>query len=522
MISNNHVRFKKGINIPLYLSSNVMRFTVTYMHTEKLMWGRFNILVLLFVASMNMLIFFPSFFTLLMGWDGLGLTSFLLVIYYQNPKSLGAGMITALTNRMGDAMLLLGVALSLNTNNWLIINMWNSNFDLIIILLIMTAAMTKSAQLPFSSWLPAAMAAPTPVSALVHSSTLVTAGVFLLIRFHSYLCQIILFETMLLVMATMTMFMAAFAAMFECDLKKIIALSTLSQLSVMMTSLALGLPKLALFHLLTHALFKALLFICAGSFISMSAHNQDLRYFGNMMNQAPLTASCFTIGNMSLCGLPFLSGFYSKDLIIELMMFNTSNMIMLLIILMATGGTAMYSIRLSVFALFNSHMNLPFNNINDEDTNILQPILLLTSGAVIAGAIMNWAFYPFSTEAFLPINIKLIPLYLVVLGSFMTLMMNTSLSSSFSMLQFSPITHEAFCTMWFLSPLSTQLPLLLMKPAYLFLKSIDHGWLEMMSANGLMMTFSSFSRLTQPTQSKSITSVLTISVILAIGILSFK
>jgi NADH-ubiquinone oxidoreductase chain 5 len=165
--------------------------------------------------------------------------------------------------------------------------------------------------------LPAAMAAPTPVSSLVHSSTLVTAGVYLLIRFNfafsDSLCYFLLF------ISRITMFMSGLGARFEFDLKKIIALSTLSQLGLIMSILALGGYKLAFFHLLTHALFKALLFMCSGNIIHNVGNCQDIRFIGSLVNFIPLTCVYFNICNLSLCGLPFFRGFYSKDLILEVM-----------------------------------------------------------------------------------------------------------------------------------------------------------------------------------------------------------
>lgn len=185
--------------------------------------------------------------------------------------------------------------------------------------------MTKSAQMPFSSWLPAAIAAPTPVSALVHSSTLVTAGVFLLIRFYNFLTEIKYFNFILIIISCSTILIAGLSALTECDLKKIIALSTLSQLGVIIASLGLGCVNLAFFHLITHALFKALLFICAGSIIHFHIHGQDLRTIGNLTRQLPFTISALLIANISLCGLPFISGFYSKDMILETAIFNPIN-----------------------------------------------------------------------------------------------------------------------------------------------------------------------------------------------------
>lgn len=147
------------------------------------------------------------------------------------------------------------------------------------------------------------------------------------------------------------MFIAGASAITECDLKKIIALSTLSQLGVIMASLGLGLVDLTLFHLLTHAIFKALLFVCAGNLIHLHHHRQDLRTIGNLSSQMPLTISCLFIANIALCGSPFLAGFYSKDLILELSLFNPTNIIAIIIFLAATGITAAYSLRLSLSAL---------------------------------------------------------------------------------------------------------------------------------------------------------------------------
>lgn len=192
------------------------------------------------------------------------------------------------------------------------------------------------------------MAAPTPVSALVHSSTLVTAGVFLLIRFYPFLSSSLLFKPFLLLIATLTMTIAGIAATIETDLKKIIALSTLSQLGVIIAALGLGLPTLAFFHLITHALFKALLFVCAGSVIHYHDHDQDLRATGNLAYSNPILTSSISIANLALCGAPFLAGFYSKDLILEISSFSPTNLLILFMFFVATGLTAGYSVRFSV------------------------------------------------------------------------------------------------------------------------------------------------------------------------------
>lgn len=192
------------------------------------------------------------------------------------------------------------------------------------------------------------MAAPTPVRALVHSSTLVTAGVFLLIRFSPSLISSTLFCPSLLLIASITMLIAGYSAIGECDIKKIIALSTLSQLGVIIAALGIGNATLALFHLLSHAIFKALLFICAGTLIHTQHHTQDLRLIGNIFKQIPLTTTCLTIANLALCGRPFLRGFYSKDLIIESTLFYPQNLTILLIFIIATALTTAYSIRFAI------------------------------------------------------------------------------------------------------------------------------------------------------------------------------
>nr|ALS46275.1 NADH dehydrogenase subunit 5 [Glycera americana] len=480
----------------LFISANVIHFSNYYMQDEMFI-KRFTHLVLLFVLSMNLLIFIPHLMILLLGWDGLGITSFVLVIYYQNPKSLAAGMITALTNRIGDVMLLLSIGWSLNQGHWLIINMWNTPFSMMICASITIAAMTKSAQMPFSSWLPAAMAAPTPVSALVHSSTLVTAGVFLIIRFYPMLSKFFMFNLSLLMISTMTMFMAGMSAMVETDLKKIIALSTLSQLGVMMASISLNLPNLAFFHLVTHAMFKALLFVCAGSLIHLHHHSQDLRFMGNTSNQLPLTMACLLAANMALCGLPFMAGFYSKDMIIEMCLYNQTNMVIVIMFLLATMMTAAYSIRLMVTALISNNMSLPIQYTSDNSTSNTTPMIMLTLGAITGGSSMNWlSILPYK-EPVLAIDMKLSALMVTLAGAFLMYLKVTSLTPSSNNSMFNHM--NAF--MWFLVPLSSQA--ILKSPMSLCLKSMktmDQGWMEMTSAQGIFSTSSSYSSGLQKSQ----------------------
>lgn len=253
-----------------------MFYITSYINLD-LKLNYFTLIVLSFIISMNLLIIFPHILFLLIGWDGLGITSYLLVIYYINDSSLRAGMITIITNRIGDALLIMGVALRFSFNDRLI---QFTKFRFFFALVFVLASLTKRAQFPFSAWLPAAIAAPTPVSSLVHSSTLVTAGVYIIIRFHSSVISFYLFSPILLFIGRFTCIFARIRAFFENDIKKVIALSTLRQLGVIFITLGINEPNLAFFHLNTHAMFKALLFVAAGRVIHIMG-TQDLRLLGN-------------------------------------------------------------------------------------------------------------------------------------------------------------------------------------------------------------------------------------------------
>lgn len=483
----------------IFISANVLYFSTSYIQGDEYV-TRFTHLVLLFVLSINILIFIPHLIIILLGWDGLGLVSFLLVIYYQNPKSLAAGIITALTNRIGDVLILLSIGWIINQGHWNILYMWdNQNFGYVAFSLTI-AAITKRAQIPFSSWLPAAIAAPTPVSALVHSSTLVTAGVFLLFRFYNFLHQMEWFNPFILFIARITIFMAGLSAIAECDIKKIVALSTLSQLGVMIARLGLNLPTLAFFHLITHALFKALLFLCVGSLIHLHSHSQDLRTMGLISSQIPIVGSSLLIANLALIGTPFLAGFYSKDIILEMSLFNPTNFIILLIFFRATGLTAAYSVRIILVGVWRPQRSFPLHSINDEDRNISFPCFNLSIGAIIGGRIINWiSFYPIP-EPTLPLVFKLMALIFTIFGGLMSIYI-ASTSPHLSTLLSSIITHNALCLMWFLTPLSSQglikIPLL---TAHKFSKLLDQGWNETSGGQGAHFIFISTTKTLQPVQ----------------------
>nr|YP_010148839.1 NADH dehydrogenase subunit 5 [Unio elongatulus]QQV69743.1 NADH dehydrogenase subunit 5 [Unio elongatulus] len=366
------------------ISGSVSLFSVSYMDGEIFM-RRFMLLIMAFVGSMNLLIFIPSLITILLGWDGLGIVSFALVIYYQNKKSLAAGMLTVLANRIGDALLILSICLLINWGEWCIGYGMVGNFGLLICFLVVVGAMTKSAQIPFSAWLPAAMAAPTPVSALVHSSTLVTAGVYLVIRFYSTLVEMGEVMGFLSKVGALTLLMAGLSACFEVDLKKIIALSTLSQLGLMMFTVGVGFPIVAVFHLFTHALFKALLFLCAGSIIHSTMDTQDGRILGGLNYLLPFSSSCLVLSSVALCGMPFLSGFYSKDLILEGVFSSFNGSLEVFIMLVGAGLSLVYSLRILLIGVFGQNFSSSLFTYSTESGYVVSSIIILSVGAIVGG-----------------------------------------------------------------------------------------------------------------------------------------
>nr|YP_009373462.1 NADH dehydrogenase subunit 5 [Cumberlandia monodonta]AQT38559.1 NADH dehydrogenase subunit 5 [Cumberlandia monodonta] len=366
------------------ISGSVCLFSVSYMGSEVFLY-RFMMLIMAFVGSMNLLIFVPSLISILLGWDGLGIVSFALVIYYQNKKSLAAGMLTVLANRVGDVLLILCICLVVNWGDWMLGTGMFGDYGVFICFLLVIGGMTKSAQIPFSSWLPAAMAAPTPVSALVHSSTLVTAGVYLVVRFYDSLVEVPEVLWFLSKVGGLTLLMAGLSACFETDLKKIIALSTLSQLGLMMFTIGIGCPLVAVFHLFTHALFKALLFLCAGSIIHSVGDAQDSRILGSLNVLLPFSSGCLVMSSVVLCGMPFLSGFYSKDLILESSFSSMMGSLELLVILVGAGLSLVYSMRLMSVGVFGQYFGGSLVTFGVESVYMLVSMVVLSVGAVVGG-----------------------------------------------------------------------------------------------------------------------------------------
>nr|WFP43312.1 NADH dehydrogenase subunit 5 [Sanaa intermedia] len=490
----------------LFISSLIIYYSGEYMLGD-INIVRFIIVVMLFVLSMMFLIISPNIISILLGWDGLGLVSYCLVIYYQNCKSYSAGMLTALSNRIGDVALLMVIAWMLNAGSWNFIYYINSlnheEWGLVVVLLVVLAAMTKSAQIPFSAWLPAAMAAPTPVSALVHSSTLVTAGVYLLIRFSNFIYMYTEVMNFLVIIAMLTMFMSGIGASLEYDLSSIIALSTLSQLGLMMGTLGLGASKMAFFHLLTHALFKALLFMCAGVIIHNMKNCQDIRLMGGLSWSMPITAGCFNVANLALCGMPFLAGFYSKDLILEYIMMSNMNMFVFFLLIFSTGLTVCYSFRLSYYSMLGDFQYISSYNIEDCWGPMSKMMIMLMLMAVMGGSLLSWLIYEVPLMICLPWYLKLMVPGVSLLGAVGGYMLPMLLTYSIMNLFLSSLSF--FGSMWFMPSLFSQgLIKLPLSTGELTLKSIDHGWSEDFGSQKFYYWFMGFSQLVQWFQDNSL------------------
>lgn len=453
------------------ISGSVFCWSYYYIDSE-IYYRRFLRLVISFVSSIILLIFFSSLFGALIGWDGLGVTSFLLVIYFKNRKSLGRGIITALTNRLGDGFLLVLLSLRL----------FPGNSSYLTTLLLILTAITKSAQFPFSSWLPAAIAAPTPVRALVHSSTLVTAGIYLLIRFNNFNTE------WLIVLGSVTIVIAGFCACAEIDIKKIVALRTLSQLGVIVVGLSLSLKNLCFFHLITHAIFKALLFICVGVGIHTIFGSQDFRSFSVLSKISVWPTFFLLISNLSLLGFPFLSGFFRKDRILESFYNHNISGFILIIFIIGVGLTTSYRIKITNLALFSYSSESP-GRVVGGGTNwqVKTPLIILGVFSIFGGFFLS-EYYLISTPI-IRFSDKLIPLIAIRSGVFLGfLVSNVKLSFFSSIWNLTPQYQKSSSTSK------------IMRYPY----EIDGGWIELSGGPGYFRIFKSVSGIIQPILSLSL------------------
>nr|UDL72538.1 NADH dehydrogenase subunit 5 [Oesophagostomoides longispicularis] len=320
---------------------SVLVFSTYYLHGE-INFNYYYFVLLIFVGSMFMLNYSSGVFTMLLSWDLLGISSFFLVLFYNNWDSNSGAMNTALTNRVGDFFIFSFFS------SVVFYGYYFCSFEMMcssMVLLLLLTSFTKSAQFPFSSWLPKAMSAPTPVSSLVHSSTLVTAGLILLMNFSKMMLNGSVMLVLLLI-GLFTMFFSSVAALVEEDMKKVVALSTLSQMGFSMTTLGLGMSFVSFVHLVSHALFKSCLFMQIGYIIHCNYGQQDGRGYGNNGNLPLFMQLQLLVTLFCLCGLMFSSGMVSKDVILELFFMNNYYMILSLMFFLTIFLTFGYSYRL--------------------------------------------------------------------------------------------------------------------------------------------------------------------------------
>lgn len=407
----------------LSVSVSVLTWSYYYMDSD-LAYRRFCILILFFLGSIFTLVFSADLLSLFVAWDLLGFTSFFLVIFFRSRASLAGGLLTGLTNRVGDVLLLALFGLVYYNS------CTNMSWYLYVLFLI---SFTKSAQVPFRSWLPAAILAPTPVSALVHSSTLVTAGVYLLYRYSPAP------STLLVLVGLFTTLIAGLSAICECDTKKIIALSTLRQLGLIVTRLGLGERSLCFAHLNTHAAFKALLFLAVGTAIHRLYGSQEVRSTVPLTGCSPYILIILVSARSAICGLVFLSGWVTKEAILESSINNFVSIFSLSLFYLGIGLTVIYSLRLIILFYVPSVHKARLSTSYSCSLIIKAPIFWLFGLSVFQGTIFN--FNCFFAPAILSWEDKL-----VVWGVFISCFFIIHILANFKSFSNTPFTYLCLTT----------------------------------------------------------------------------
>ena len=501
--------------------------------------SRFMSYLSLFTFFMIILVTGDNFIQMFVGWEGVGLCSYLLINFWFTRLQANKAAIKAMiVNRISDLILILGI-LILFTNlktveyfstfstisvlqnyTFLFLN-YNWSIIDIICILIFIGAMGKSAQIFLHIWLPDAMEGPTPVSALIHAATMVTAGVYLVSRCSPIFEYSILTLKIITIIGALTAFFASTVGLVQNDMKKIIAYSTCSQLGYMFFACGLSNYSLAVFHLSNHACFKALLFLCAGSVIHAMNDEQDIRKMGGLRRILPFTYSMFLIGSLALTGFPFLTGFYSKDVILEIA-FATFNEIGHFAYWLGTIGasfTAFYSTRLIYFAFLsetNAHKNVILN-AHDAPLRMSIPLSILAFGSIFIGYLTKDMFIGLGSHfwnnaiyihpqniqmidaEFLPIIFKLLPVIFSIFGLFLAIFLYHLNFKLFYQIKISNIGlyfYNFLNKKWFFDKIYYEfINQNILQISYsISYKLVDKGIIEFFGPTGLLYIFSNWSK----------------------------
>ncbi|WP_444921275.1 NADH-quinone oxidoreductase subunit L [Microbulbifer sp. CnH-101-G] len=370
-------------------------YSVGYMR-EDLDFRRYFAYLNLFVCAMLILVLADNLVLLYLGWEGVGLCSYLLIgFWYKEPANGTAAQKAFIVTRIGDTAMAIGLFLlfyefsTLNIQQLTFaVNSQDVNTEVITLacLLLLGGAVGKSAQLPLQTWLPDAMAGPTPVSALIHAATMVTAGVYLIARMHPLYMLSEVAMTAVALVGAITLLLSGFSAIAQSDIKRVLAYSTISQIGYMFLALGVGAWSGAIFHLMTHAFFKALLFLSAGSVILSLHHEQNVFSMGGLYRKIPLTFICFTIGCACLAALPFTSGFYSKDhILLSAWEYHQGVNILWLAGILGALVTGIYSFRL-LFLVFLGREGIASAHCKDANTPVMSiPLCILAVLALFGG-----------------------------------------------------------------------------------------------------------------------------------------